>query len=71
MIVIPATTTTLAILGYVAAIASAMLLFLVSLARYLQTASKHQGSLLTFSAVLLIFFIGGGLVWFRFLSVGT
>jgi hypothetical protein len=71
MTVIAATTTMLALLSYMAAIACAMLLFLVSLARYIQSGTRSQGFVLTFSAALLIFFIGGGLVWFRFLSVGA
>jgi hypothetical protein len=46
-----------------------MLFFLASLARYLQAGARSQGFALTVSSALLIFFLGGGLVWFRFLSV--
>ncbi len=65
---IGATSTALAVLGYVAGIACAMLLFLVSTVRYLEDAPRRCGGLaLTFSVALLILVIGGGMVSLRFL----
>jgi hypothetical protein len=52
MTVLAATTTVVAILSYLAAIACGMAFFLISFTRYLRSASRFEGTLLTFSAAL-------------------
>lgn len=67
-------TAVLAVAAYVAAIALSLSLFLFAVSRVLNGEQESGGvgiALAVLAGIWLLFVIGGGFLWFRFLSVGV
>jgi hypothetical protein len=67
-------TTVLAVAAYVAAIALSLSLFLFAVTRVLSREQESDDvgiALAVLAGIWLLFVIGGGFFWFRFLSVGV
>jgi hypothetical protein len=67
-------TAVLAVAAYVAAIALSLSLFLFAVSRVLSGEQEPGGvgiALAVLAGIWLLFVIGGGFFWFRFLSVGV